>query len=621
MSREKEAISNETISLISGITHDTPHIEEKIRFFADSIDLLSKSLNTPFANKNINSKILVKIIYNLLTCPNGMRRKYIEHHYENYKILLSPTEDYFVKKFYPDLFKKLNQELQQYLSNKNYDTTTLSQSLKEIIDVLDANYLEKVVEELILVVLCKESLDKHDHKNIIECCTNVIISEYSSIGYSSNEIMEVFDSAIKHNLEQIDEMYRNEIYQIPVPKEIFLLKKDLTLTKYKNKVKKHLKQSNLKVQFQNIVYLYNQAAHQRSFIFKIQNAQLAKDKEGKELFFEYNGVRFESSFFDKYIKKDTRKGYKNYLKRNENYIFAEVEVFSGNQTQALEMAIRKVKEALNYLNYNLHLDINFKNKSTKAYLDLSEYASINVFWSFITRKFIIPIKRMSVDAMQEIKALEDNKSNPVFANYLNLDKVFFEAMNATSNAYMISDLWRYTESLFDGFQKPDEIIDRVLSYHSSKSLHLKNYGLFQRCHFFLYQYLHNQKFEELGYTRDQWWQMLNGLNLMDETINPLEAVIKHPLIKSLFERVHSIPIDEMQKAINDHYHLILRNCNIQRNLFQHSNFIIEEMEMVWLNELIYFMIGLRSHIIKDLINNPGKTIDELIPKVPSTNRK
>lgn len=621
MSEVTNTVSNPKINLISVITHDKPHIQEKIRYFADSIDLLSKSLNTPFANRNINSKILIKIIYQLLICPNGMKYKYILHHYEYYKHLLSPSDDYFVNKFYKEQFEKVNNELLPYLSNKKHDCSTLIQCLKETIDMLDENYLEKVIDELILVVLCDKSLEEHNHIHIIECCANVIISEYSSIGYPSSEIMQVFDSAIAHNLERIDKMYRNEIFQIPAPKELFALKNELSLTKYKNKLKKHLKQSDLKLQFKNIFYLYNQAAHMRSFIFKIQNVQLCREKENEEMGFEYNGVRFERSFYEKYVKKDTRKGYKDYLKKNENYIFAEVSVFSGNHSQALEIAIRKVNEALNYLNYNLHLDNNIKNKSTKAYLDLSEYTSINDFWSFLTKKFIIPIKRVSVEAMEETKTLEDNKANPIFANYLNLDKVFFEAVNATSNAYLISDLWRYAESLFDGYQKPDEIIDRLLAYHSSKSLHLRYYGLFQRCSFYLHECRLNQKFKDFGYTNEQWHFLLQGLNLTATTIEPLEEIIKHPLVKSLFDKVHSIPEADIQQALNDHYYLILRNCNIQRNLFQHSNFIIGELETIWLEEMVNFMIALRTHIIKDLINNPGKTIDELIPKVTLTGRK
>ncbi len=561
------------------------------------------SISYPLCPINLDAKLLCIGLEKLVLSQNGKRIKYIKHYFDTYKKLID-IDDIIVKKYYIEQFKKLNQELKtisQLKVDANYDFTILLNILSQINTELSTSYFENLVKELSTAVLCKENLSKHNHRGIIEHCANAIIVEFSSIGYSKNDVRMAFQTAIMHRADSINDIDKSNVYKVPVPQDVYQYREE-SYTKYKNRVKKYLKSSTLPDQFKNLVYIFNQSQHKKKFVFKIKNIRIYE----QDVKLDFNNTLFSKSVHEKYVKKNTRKSYKDYLKVEPNCMFYEIDIFSGNNADALQKAIVQVNESLNFINANIG------EKSRRAYLDLSEYIVIDSSSASITKKYAISINKFDLRNLNHLSELEKLNSNPAVSQYLKIDKIYFEAFTSEIDPFAVSSLWRYCESLFIDDKDVLEIQKRILKYYCNKTKQNIFLGPWSRVNYFSHDYYHNGKQDSLGLSNQDYYALLNKKGTFGECVADWNKIIRHPMINKLSTKSLALTDDKIFVALYSYYEVLLKEAYLLRNLYQHSNIIIEEFQNIWLEMLIDFIGSLRWLIIDDLKAKPSvKNIEDI----------
>lgn len=604
------------IHFLNGITHDIENIQDKINYFVDCLELFSNSHSFPLSPINLDSRLLCLSLYKLITSDSAKKYGYIYHYYYHYQHLLIPNTH--INKPFSDLLEKLNNDLKDFerkqpwkIRNSGYDPTQLRNSLENVNSEFEHNYFKHVIKELKKAIFCTEHIYRHKHIEIIEECTKIIIVEFCSIGYKMDKIKHIFDEAITNTYENIDSLRGSPIYEIPVPEEIFKLQKTISFTKYKNKVKKYLKASNLESQFNNLMFIHRQAQHQRDFIFRIDDLSIESDRP-----FVYDGIVFSRSLKEKYVTEKTNSLFNEFFNHRSACSFCEVSVVTGSDDSSLRLAIRKVNEALNYLQYHNVYCQGGHIKLPRLYL--SNYIRNGLTRSKVGHNTLMHIRNRDFEHFKDISELEPLKKFPIVNHYFKLDKIFFEAFSAENDFNATSQLWRYCEALFEANtnKKADDLIQILVNYYTSKSGFHIFIGVDQMISSWVYSYLHSsdEQFKVLEMERDTFVNMAYSKLTITERVKQWSEIINHPLINKCKKEAVKLSDEEVKKEINNHYYKILKSANIQRNLFQHSNITIDELKNIWHEQLVIFVGTLRTFLIQDLKKNPTiNKIEDLFP--------
>lgn len=605
---DSRVISEAGIHFFNSFTYSTPEIKDKINYFVDCIDFLAESQGRFLCSININTRLLCKGLKKILLCQSSRRWKYFKHYYEHSSHLLSP--DFIINcKYYSTDFQTLSISISKYLSDAKKENESIGDLIAIITKIeneLDNSYFENVISEVSKAVLCSKDIHQHNHKEIIEKCAEILIAEFYSIGWDKHDLHTVFETAVMYNRSFIEELKESNIYKIPVPPNIYEQKK-LPFPEYKNLVIGYLQNSTLPDQFKNLIFIYKQAVCKKNFVFKVRNLWFADESK-----FTYGDVIISKLVLEKYTSDSTKEKYKEFFKEAKNTSFCEVSVVSGNNIDALQKAIVKANEALNYINFNLG------SAATKANLDLSKYVLNDETIANCIGKSPIVLNQDDEKHLKYLHDLNALKEKPAINFYCETDKIFFAAYSESTTTATISSIWRYFESLFLNEKKAKEVMERLAYYYVKKSDQQHTIGPFMMVQMFAGDYWHKQRQAELGMDSDTFLSMENTGKTYTNYITDWNKYIKHPIINSAIDKTLELSELNRHKALYHHFKRILKSAYIQRNLYQHSNIIIEELQGIWFERLVDFAGSLRLYIIDDLKANPDIiSVEGLFPTPPS----
>lgn len=593
---------------MSGITHEVKTMEEKIRFFSDCLDLLVEAQNFPLCRVGVNARILCHILNQLANSDSLFRFSYLNEINKYYGEFLSPTTT-LNKKFQTQLevvLSELNKiDLDKAYDKKKratYDSSKLKVALKEAIKELDEKYFKVVLDILTTAIFCKEDLYQHDHIEAIETCANEIITEFHAIGYDKTSIKKIFDEVIKSNFRDFKALTPSQVYQIPVPKELYKLQRELTYAKYKNRVQKYLKERGLKNQFEDLVNLHYQKQRERTYVFKVSPLWMESDRD-----FVYSNVRFSKDLKSKYVNKKTRFDFVKYFDCKDEVTFCEVSVFSGFEKEALMKASNSVREALNFLDY--HIAYNDYRREKRPRVDFTRYVVVDNPTVLTGRNLLMRVHKNDLTYFKYLEDLEKLKHHPTVEKYLQVDKVFFEAFTEQSEYNAISELWRYCESLFtDEGKTPDKMIEKLISYRLSKANFHHLLGLQKMLYSYNYAILHDKKEKvELAYgiPYDEFRTKVYLKMDVEQYVKQWVKKNQHPAIRRQKMYINEFNVTQRNSKLKEYYFRILKTANIQRNLYQHNNVMIDQLRSIWNEETVRLVETVRWFIIEDLKKNPG----------------
>lgn len=530
----------------SRLTNPNPIIQEKARYFADCFDFILSQLGSfDFPDLENHRSLLEKIRFLLLNfLPTS--RKYIEHYSLNK--MLAPT-DRILKKHYPKAIK-----IGKLIRAGKYSDSSERQSLLIDLDLIiydmKVNLLEYAVEDLQTVLHCPEHLESHEHIQIIEQATTMIVSELIFKGHPKKDLGTLIENLLSNEVKLI----QNQVYtKFPLP---------LTINQNSGKLSSNLQQEitnfmenrTLRQQFDGITNFY-QTTHENKILFKILNT-----KSKKRIDKSYDNVRLTNQI-QPYLTTDINKTYRAFFSvPDQLFIEVSLPVVSANSASQLarEMIGRTIAKFDDFFNIRLLIDY-----SAMVYRIEGIYSirfTFDTDWIRENR----PIKTRLENKMLKLNNQASNR-------FLHLEHIYAEAKTGILADLKLSNYWRYFESCFSGLGMNAEQIK------NSAALILSNYRIthlwFPYCQLASEVLWENRDHISEPHVQLSYRELVDFLDLNQLNINwvlQANTYTRHPFLTKRFNRFSKKPIAKVKQELYAYYQGILLEAYEQRNSIQHS---------------------------------------------------
>ena len=580
------------------------HVQEKLNYFCDEVELLTVSIGLPCSQINSNTRLIISGLRKLAECNINAthRREYIRNYYEWNKSLLK--SDGVVLQKFKNILDPLLKNFEMFKNDTTLPISFILEELKKAETELNRDLFPNAISELKRVLLCPELLKEHNHRKDIDEIVKIYVTEFLFLGLSPLEVRKIFQHAIDQYREKIKDSGKQYINDIPVPPVIHELRLTSSYRKYKAEINKYLKVWGVDKQVENVLYIWQQAVRPKTFVFRISNYHF---DEG--LSFTYGNCHFANSVIARHDRYFNR-GAKQFLKPGIDYIFCEVTVESGSDEAAFHRAVADTKSALNHLNY--HMQDKIKG-NLKPYVEVFQYLLLKDHSTFTTQHYKIRIMSFDMPYINDLNELSELADQPTVSTFLTLDKIVMEGFGADTKELANSQFWRYCESLFVGEKEAKDVREKLVNYYTTKSEHQVLISLQLMIEYFNNSILNGHRTEELGYTHHQFHELLRvSFTSMEDHIKLFVPIIKHPIINKCFERISNLGAPKIKTVISKQYEIVLKSSYIQRNLYQHSNIVIPELHGIWYKNMEQFCESIRNHIRADLKLNPTVESIELL---------
>lgn len=595
------------IHFIADVPINNAIVKAKLDYFIDSINLIGITLGYPNSPTNINTKLLCSLLLKLSNSFTNKKKKYIKHYYLSFKDgLLRPT-DIVIKDHYSALFKELETEFDNFI-NKNMAIASLIVCLEKVNAELESSYYNTINKVLVETFEDGTNLDNAEMRRKIEFCATFITTEFLSVGYNIRDVMQTI-RAVLGNDALDGETNIIELFRIPIPEEIHSRRNE---ENYKELLQSHFRSRTIKSRLESLKGVYDQSLTPNKFIFKIDNVQFLNANE-----YSFNEITFCNSVRAKYESEYTLELVKEFLKDSPRHVFAEVNVISGAPKDAYNIALIKLKDSLDYLNYQILSYVDPTLNHFKAEVNLERYLVSNK-WSDLTfgNRNPIRIKTTLINDLQEINELEALSSNPIIRTFLNIDKIYFQAFSIYKPAEIASLFWNYCEAFFIDYKDAPEIISRIVKGMAKRTNdHIWGTGVFRGFEIIHY-YRQIGAFSEFGMTKEELHVFQSSVAFDEEWALKFNLLVNHPLVNNVVNTVKAYTEQEINTQLENHYKLILKDANYQRNLYQHSNVRISEIENLYSEALANFIIVFRHVIIGEIKACPSmENFESIFPKI------
>lgn len=416
---------------VENISHSDSNIELKVNFFADCFH---------YYNENIK-----EIEINLLETPLSLFENMliqIEENKEYSKYIESYINNDLINDYQFETASELVDEFYSYVNKKSVpysfnadEKETLSNLIRNIIELLQKDYFKEAVEELISFVTCKHDLDIHI-KEIIYY-TKIIVNDFLLNGFTKNDLKHIFTY-----------IFSKEIDRFPFPENLFFnVDKE-----FHEKVKKDfLKDQTIKDQFEGIINFRFKPQKEAYVVFKIFG--ICMDETENEAFNDVEFFSIKSKKLEKLRNTDSLV-FRNYFNVSKDEAsLVSVKVLYRSETYAEEVAIKKINDVVQIINTSLN---------TSAYVDNDVIITTNFIDARCTHR---PHKKTCINnlknrrELQSFKVLSYHKFNSPALDYIKRIEYIYEEAKTLGRPNMY---WRYLEVLHkEVFVNKIKIIENV----------------------------------------------------------------------------------------------------------------------------------------------------------------
>jgi len=435
------------------ITHTSIIISDKVNFFADVFDFTLLNYGQQGFQELENHKSLLEKIKFQLDNFTQHSKQYINHYFGNNYL---EKQDWLIKEFYSSEWQSIciyKKEFQADFSNSS-KRSLLNQEITSLIHKLDETLFENAKNKIIDAIMCKHPLEKHNHIQIFQYYTPIIVSEFIFAGFPKNDLQELFDKILTKEVKFKNSKVHTDA---PLPQSLLEIKNnsDNSPELFYNAVNDYLKNRTLKQQFEGIYYLFKNSLKSKTYLFPLVNVNAFKP-----ITLTYNGVMFSNEFRKNYVKRgSTQKAYRDFF-NGKGKLFAEVSINENNDEVGKSNAILKINNALNFLNSTL---------DKKARIEIDDYIirdNDNNLRYKNSLKVIHPKDKKKFLRNNAYEMLSSNTDN-LTAKFLLLDTIYFQAENDERIESKVVNYWRYIESFFEAedynSKSVMEIVSRIVS--------------------------------------------------------------------------------------------------------------------------------------------------------------
>lgn len=587
------------------ITHVDKSKSDKVNFFADIFFFTHLNYGNPgFAELENHKSLLMKINFQLDNYTKHSNQ-YIKHYFSNPYL---SKKDNLIKSFYKKEWGAI-EALKSKLFN-DFSEVSCREELKtkihEFIVDLNKSLFKNSIDKIVRAIICDNSLKDHDHIQVFEYYTPLIVSEFIFEGFPKRDLEELFSKILSDDVTLLNDKVSTEA---PLPQSLLDIKNN-NLDKpdvFYIAVKEYLKNRNLKQQFEGIYFLFKNSLKTKSYLFVISNI-----KAHKEISFVYNDVLFSNKLRKKYVKRGTtQKAYREFF-NGRGKVIAEVSVDENNEKIGKANALLKVQNALNFFNAVLGKEARVKSDDY-----ITKDHDSNTRHTDIVRFIHVEDGKLFKD-LNPYEFLSGSR-NSLTDKFLVLDNIFFQAKMEKVKETKLVLYWRYLESFFDASDFKNEDLKKAVSKILSKDAnHVLAYGYFNlslqilAAAYYKDPGLTTGKNEILGISSKELSDLLSPNKILDAKFDRFLEIIIHPHVSRRLKEYLKFSEEAKVKITYDYYLKTLTEVYEQRNFVEHSG--IHQKESIEKVLLIFpdIVNDFRNLVIDELKKGVHLNFKELI---------
>lgn len=572
---------------LSQITHTDSNTERKVNFFSDYFKnyshLIGKNPDFPFDNLlSVCCRLEYQIRYN-----KSNRTKYIPHLATKYR-----SFDNGISQKFP-LYKIVYTELELFesvTSNKNRwlsNNAVLNNELFKLRENLDKSFFSKSLEELIIALRCSHKLITH--KELIKVLTQNLVTEL------------LFEDRTQKEVEKVMlKIMSDDKNSFPLSSEFICSSFD---KEGQNRIEEFFKNRTFKEQFLGILNYHEKPQKKELFLFRIYNLKLSNNDS-----FKYDRVTIisKNSKTLRTIKNKCKEVF--YLKdffNSPNFVIAFTEVEYHELKIGKERAIRRIQDAVNFMNNSLIQDGNLDSHTCITTADFKEIGGTKEFAPSTLKIDHTQLRRLNRTNTYEKLAGLNNISKQQF---LQFEAIYHSAFLEKK----ISSFWHYIECIFlfgrdthNGYKTVIDLASKILGYHFHKDYSLSYKLVIFNC---LNGYM--PKESDVSFSYKEANEIWNNFSEID--------------IKKRTERFDVPFIKEMNKALVEsqkrkykfksqvYFEALFFELYEARNSFVHKGELSPRLEIKLMTVMPPLVKLLRNKIINGISNSKRRDLTSII---------
>lgn len=590
------------------ITHPDQNVSEKVNYFADYFDFTLNNYGKPSFKELENHKSLLEKIKFQLDNYSSFSQQYLKHYFKNSYL---SKKDWLIKSYYLNEWQKINSLKQEFFVDftNTAKRKELNTQISDLIEKLDESLFENALNKIIVAILCKDGLNKHDHIAVFEYYTPILLSEFVFSGFPKKDLEKLFDKILTKDIEFENNKVRTNA---PLPKSLLDIKNEPG-NKPENfyiAVNNYLKNRTLKQQFEGIYNLYKNSLKEKTYLFRLTNVKTFNPTN-----LNYNNVNFSNQIRKKYVERGkTIKEYREFF-QGKGTIYAEIVIKENNDEIGKSNAILKINDALNFFNFT------FKKN---ARLEIADYIikddSQNVRHTNLNENlYSQDTNKFTVNNPYEI--FKNHKSH-LTSKFLILDAIYFQALNSDLDESKVVNYWRYIEAFFEASnfnsEKTKKTLSLILSRQVIPDFALNYFNL--ACKILNSAYYRPIKSirdtsgmnQFLNISDSELKDLLQPIEIKNINFRRLEEIIKHPYITKQLKWYINKSDEEKIKIAFDFYLNILTETYEQRNFIEHAGIYNRKAIEKILMTLPDIVAQFRNLLIIKLKKSRYSTFEEVI---------
>lgn len=568
------------MAILHGIVIDDPLAKEKLAFLADYFSYAARHRGSldliPVENQ---LSLVEKVIYQIENNPDHFHHYvflYLEHP-------LLQEDNRLLKEL--ESFDKIIPLIKEYLKEKNNQKKWVSDhpeflaGLKSLAVEIDNKMFASVVDNIVKMIKCNCSLDKHK-SDFIEL-VNCLVSEYAFRDISVKEQDHLFATLLNADENKF-----------PLPSELVL---DPT------ERKTYLEKLSTEDKLRGLLNLLKRAPQENHFIFKLSNF-----KTPREFFFKYDNVTFYGPDHPTIalIRKESEA--KNIFFDSEVQLLAVAHASYQSLENQTKISLQKVRRATQFINTWLNINCTVNPYTYLLSKDLSEISGFSSDWKDDGYEFHDrDLERLMDNPYEFLKDYKEQSKGKL----LFYEPLFLDALANRNPAIF----WQYLEAIIPLTSSRDKQIKTVVP-----SLLLLNAEQYYRNR--LTEYIRsafhpfsgNSKL--LGITAHQ---QLDLWKQKRDDLPSLMSGIQHPFLNYLMdERGHTITSSELIVR-KEHYLRVISEAYAQRNFAVHSGLEHIKSQVHLRETLTRLVVRLRWVLFDGISQYDGLPFDEIVMKLYS----
>jgi hypothetical protein len=582
------------------LTNTDPTVQDKARYFADCFDFYLRHIGTfCFPALESHHSLLEKIRFQLVRY-DSYAKKYIQHHAAN-KLL--DSKDRMITGFYKG-FIPLIMDIRSHVYTDAVARVRLITEIDSALATLQGTLSQNALAEVIDVMHCPEPLVAHDHLELIDYCTGIIVSEFLLAGFPVKDLEDLMGKVLTKEIKLSN---NKPVTDFPLPVSLENSgDKDEDSMLYYERVQKFMENRTLREQFEGIYNWFVAKPKPCIVLVRVMNVS-SRDAVNKT----YGKVTLTSNPRP-VLTGDVKRRVKEFtIKKDQLYFKVTFESHSNDAAEltAFDLINKELSRFENYFGNRLYIDYSgFVIKLADHY-----YYKISYVAQRIAKPD--PQKNRAENAIAKI----NSQASQIF---LQQEALYSLAKMTELKELRVAYYWTYLESFFpmEGV-KAEQIQKDVAEILANSNILFVTTELFLTAHEILMAHRYDgikTPSHELSYL--EITKFLSDKHVTNVWLQLAITISNHPFLNTHLKPLLNQKVKTTYPKLRQFYGDVLLETYEQRNFVQHAGIYHTMALDKVLRSLPNMVRDFRALVLDKIKKKPNFSMEEVLAdlKKPSS---